>query len=489
MKQIFEVSSLFQLANLHAALSAGLIGPADERILLISDNRVINDFGAPFHSSPIGQTLTPVFDRVIEFNRLIWPNHPATWRPRADDLPLLERLLRREWNLGTADLELYVESIQSPPATALAEVFGTSAVFVHADGLMSYGPTRNVLPVQLSQRLAGLIIAELVPGLDPVLLAEYRVPVLRVPAAALRATFELMSRAADPALAAFAADTTAHTEHTGPTAIIVGQYLADIDLLTTEEEQGLYASMLRTAVDEATTVGSGAARILFKPHPAAGAMVTALLHEQATALGVQLEVLPAQVPVELCIHRLCPDLIVGCFSTALATASGLYGVRAYAVGTELALERFTPYENSNRIPVTICDFLWAQGGPGGEPSPTSDLAAVAEAPAGRARAAEQVPGLQRLVHAVAYCMQPQILPGLREEAASLLADAYPAHARYFKRRRLTKLDLPGRLPPKPQPEASGSSVLIRKLRRRAGRFSGRIVRRVRRLRRTRGVQS
>jgi hypothetical protein len=486
MKQLFEVSSLFQLANLHAALSAGLIGPADERILLISDNRVVNDFGAPFHSSPIGRTLTPAFDRVIEFNRLIWPNHPATWRPRADDLPLLERLLRREWDLGTADLELYVESIQSPPATALAEVFGTSDVFVHADGLMSYGPTRNVLPVQLSQRLAGLIIAELVPDLDPVLLAEYRVPILRVPAARLRATFELMSRVADPALAAFAADTTAHTEHTGPTAIIVGQYLADIDLLTAAEEQGLYASMLRTAVEEGTAVSSDAARILFKPHPAAGATVTALLHEQATALGVQLEVLPAQVPVELCVHRLRPDLIVGCFSTALATASGLYGVRAHAVGTELALERFTPYENSNRVPVTICDFLWAQGD---AQSPTSPQTAAAEAPAGRARAAEQAPGLQRLVRTVSYCMQPQILPGLREEAASLLADAYPAHARYFKRRRLTKLDLPGRLPPKPQPEASGSSALIRKLRRRAGRLPERIVRRVRRLRRTRRVQS
>ena len=58
--------------------------------------------------------------------------------------------------------------------------------------------------------------------------------------------------------------------------------------------------------------------------------------------------------------------------------------------------------------------------------------------------------LQRLVDAVAYCMQPSLLSSSAAPARaylSLIADEPDLLTTFFRRRRLTVLDLPGALPP------------------------------------------
>ena len=52
-----------------------------------------------------------------------------------------------------------------------------------------------------------------------------------------------------------------------------------------------------------------------------------------------------------------PALVVGCFSTALLTAAALLRLPVARIGTEPLLDRLTPYQNSNRVPVTIVDAL------------------------------------------------------------------------------------------------------------------------------------
>lgn len=81
------------------------------------------------------------------------------------------------------------------------------------------------------------------------------------------------------------------------------------------------------------------------------------------------------------------------------------------------------------------------------------------------------PSPAELVTAVGFTMQPQMHPGLRPAAESFLAARLDPHTlRYFKRRRLTTLGLPGAVGPRlvriPQNAAAG-----------------RVVRRARRLRR------
>ena len=55
--------------------------------------------------------------------------------------------------------------------------------------------------------------------------------------------------------------------------------------------------------------------------------------------------------------------------------------------------------------------------------------------------------LQQLVEAVSYCMQAETLEVARVSAVAFLHQAqHTSDMRYFKRRRLTKLGLPGALP-------------------------------------------
>jgi predicted GIY-YIG superfamily endonuclease len=60
---------------------------------------------------------------------------------------------------------------------------------------------------------------------------------------------------------------------------------------------------------------------------------------------------------------------------------------------------------------------------------------------------ERVEELAALLRAVGFAMQPRIYPGLREDAERYLAKHLNPHTwRYFKRKRLTSLALPGAVP-------------------------------------------
>ncbi len=146
--------------------------------------------------------------------------------------------------------------------------------------------------------------------------------------------------------------------------------------------------------------------------------------------------LNAPVLAEVLYERLRPSLVVGCFSTALLTASTFYGLRVARTGTDMLLERIAPYQNSNRIPVTLVDALLPDVG---------DASAVGEWRAPDAQRVERE--LTGLVRAVGFCMQAEIHPGLRAEAERFLAANLDSRTRrYFKRRRLTSLALPGAVP-------------------------------------------
>jgi hypothetical protein len=87
----------------------------------------------------------------------------------------------------------------------------------------------------------------------------------------------------------------------------------------------------------------------------------------------------------------------------------------------MLLHRLDPFENSNRVPVTIIDALTRPDSPYRTPAT-----------------------MQGLVDAVGYCMQPMIVSHLRTRAERVLhgMDEAERH-RYFSRRRLAELSLPG----------------------------------------------
>ncbi|WP_205761922.1 polysialyltransferase family glycosyltransferase [Arthrobacter mobilis] len=432
MKQLFAVSSLYQCLSLAAAIDAGRLPASGERILVLANNALLPELADPFHDSPGFAEAAARFDRVVDLGGLLWPRRPGQFNPRADELGTWEKLLRSHWQLGDGPLRLWVESIQVNPAVALCRIFSTAAVCVHSDGLMSYGPTRNPLPLEIAQRLESLLYVDLVPGLVPQLLREHAPALLPVPAQALAAGMRSLARALP---AAPGGGEGAGGGNDGGAALVLGQYLAGLGILTAEEELDLHRGML------AQVAARGLRRCVFKPHPAAGPAAVSSLQAAAAGLGLRLTVLEDGTPAEVVMLRLQPALVLGAFSTALMTAKYLFGLEAAAAGTGMLLERLSPYQNSNRIPVTIIDAVLERGypAPAGQP--------VSAGPAGPGA------GLQELVEAVSYCMQPETLQQARPAAEQFLARAQgTAELRYFKRRRLASLQLPGA---GPQPVPAG----------------------------------
>jgi hypothetical protein len=413
--QIFMASTLYGTATLAAALDTDSFGPADRRILLVCNNAATPETTPAVDEMPGFERLRGRFDEVISWNETFFPFHPGGWAPRQDDVPLWERHLRLAWNLGDDDIELAVESIQVNPALGISQIFMGAPVTVYADGLMSYGPTRNKIDPLVGTRITRLLHLDLVPGLKPLLLTEFDVEPEIVPTDAfVKVLAELV-------------DTGDELPSIDEPALLLGQYLSALGILTAEEEEDLHVQMLKGAI------ALGHTRVVFKPHPTAPARWSRVLEREAEKLGADLTVMDTPVLAEVLYQRMRPALVVGCFSTALLTASALYGLPVARVGTGSLLDRLTPYENSNRVPVTIVDALLPD---------LSDRTAVT----GR-RQGPDVAALTELLSAVGFAMQPKIYPALREAAEGYLSRNLSTHTwRYFKRRRLTSLGLPGALP-------------------------------------------
>ncbi|MGW7519725.1 polysialyltransferase family glycosyltransferase [Streptomyces sp. NPDC054796] len=418
--QIFFASTLYGAATLAAALDARCFEPADRRLLLVSNNAANPETTPSLDAMPGFERLRPRFDRVLSWNEAIAPFHPGGWSPRTDDVPMWERYARMLWGLGDDDVEIVLESIQVEPALAVARLFPDAPIDVYADGLMSYGPTRNKLDPLVGTRVRRLLHLDLLPGLEPLLLTEFGVRGEVVPTDAFRSVLSELSLDVPPSVSAAPREA----------ALLLGQYMSALDILTAEEEEQLHVRMLRGAA------ALGHRDVVFKPHPVAPARFSRALEKEAGELGVELTVLEAPVLAEVLYERVRPALVIGCFSTALLTASAFYGLRVARTGTGLLLERVAPYQNSNRVPVTLVDAVLPD---------LEDAVAVGDWSTPDAKTVERE--LTGLVRAVGFCMQSQIYPNLRADAERYLRHHLDASTwRYFKRRRLTALALPGAVP-------------------------------------------
>ena len=409
--QIFCASTLYGAVTLAAAIDSDLFEDAERRVLLVFNNTATPETSLPLDAMPGFAPLRDHFDEVLSWNEAIRPFHPGSWTPRPDDIPLFERYLRLLWGLGEDRVELVLESLQVAPALTVAQIFTGAPVDVYADGLMSYGPTRNKLDPLVGTRVRRLLHLDLIAGLTPMLLTEFGVPPVVVPTSAfLKAMGELTAVEELPPLPDNA-------------ALLLGQYLSALDILSPVEEEDLHVRMLKGAV------AKGHRSIVFKPHPSAPARFSRALEAEAEKLGVDLTVLDTPVLAEVLFEKARPALVVGCFSTALFTASALYDLPTARIGTELLLERLTPYQNSNRVPVVLADAVLAdlEGRKGEEAVPADTLNA--------------------LVTALSFTMQAQIHPPLRPAAERYLSQHFgPRTRRYFRKKRLTSLGLPGGIP-------------------------------------------
>ena len=438
MTQIIEISTQYQLANISALVRAGRLGePNERRILVVANNSFAPELTPAADAMPGSAGLLADFDAVVDWNATIWPNHPKAFGISGERAPIMERALRREWDIDDNEqLELIVESLPSHPAGALTQIFATADISVHSDGLMSYGPIRNPLTLPQWQRLKSIYYTDLLPGITPRQLAEHSPQRVVLPTADLAGVIDDMTAEVADELASARLDAPIEGS-----ALVLGQYLAQLDLITAEEELDLHLQMLDVVK------AAGLTTVIFKPHPTSARTTTGPLRRRCEELGLDFVLADVPLLAEIVVSATRPELVVSCFSTGLATAKGLYGCETAVVGTTKLLAALAPYQNSNRIPLTIVDALHsgryslpgdlAEAGPPSRESSGSG-AAGADAQVGATK------DLNPLIDAVTYCMQSDSASYLRQNAIEFLAGAVGGpDMKYFKRKRLTKLDLPG----------------------------------------------
>ncbi|MGN7965903.1 polysialyltransferase family glycosyltransferase [Microbacterium sp. 22179] len=419
MTRIFALHSAYGLATVAAAIDEGLLEPrpgkvgrggaGGDRVLVPFVSARVPELVTGIAADPALAALRTRFDRIEDLDALLGPLHPSGWEPEPADLPLLERLFTRAWNLDADELELFVQSPQVAPARTLMSLFPRAKITIVGDGLMTYSPMRVPLDHAVRSRIIRVLHADVVPGVAPLAGGPVAASV-PVPVAALGRVLD-ETDLGEPLL-----DTAGHPLDDGaPTAIVLGQYLSALGLLTPREEIALQ----RELIDRAA--GAGPARIIFKPHPAAPPLQTDAVRERALSHGVEFAVYRGPLAAEQLARRVDARAVVAAFSTALPTVQALRGTTIASAGVSMLLRRLRPYENSNRVPLTIIDALTREDSPYVDPA-----------------------RLQLLVDAVGYAMQPEIAGHLRERAELLLRDLTPGEReRYFSPERLRDLRLPG----------------------------------------------
>ncbi|MFS2279363.1 polysialyltransferase family glycosyltransferase [Microbacterium sp. OR21] len=419
MVQLFALHSAYGLMTAAAAIDAGLLGDADQRILVPMNTAKVPETAHDLESVPRLASLRKRFDRIEPLNALLDPQHPTTWQPDEQDLPILERLFRRAWGLDDARLELFVQSPQVAPARTLMALLSEAELGVIGDGLMTYSPIRDRLPRQLTERVTRVVHPDVVPGVAPLVFAETGATRMPVPTAEFgRVLREVGEAQPDPLLDALADPDT-------PTALVLGQYLATLGLVAADEETALQVLMIDKAAD------AGAQRVVFKPHPSAPPALSDALARRAAEREIGFTVYAGDQSAEYTAHHLGAMAVIAGFSTALPTVRAVFGIPIHAVGTDTVLARLEPFENSNRVPVVIVDALER----GLEPS-----------------------AMQHLVAAVGYAMQPEIVSHLRADAVAVLSALSDAdRERYLSPARLRRLDLPGAPAPTPLQRARESA--------------------------------
>src|SRR5699024_7523271 len=100
MTQIIEISTQYQLANISALIRSGRLGEGGpRRILVVANNSFAPELTPAADAMPGSRELLADFDLVVDWNAVIWPNHPKAFGISGERAPIMERALRRQWGI------------------------------------------------------------------------------------------------------------------------------------------------------------------------------------------------------------------------------------------------------------------------------------------------------------------------------------------------------------------------------------------------------
>lgn len=304
--------------------------PIADRVLVVSSTGLAPVLATRLDRLPELQGAVEKFSQVLDWNQFVAPDHPGHWNAIRGSKHAADVRLLIESNVGEVSA-LVLMSLQASPAKALANVFSEVPITVYSDGLMAYGAVGKSLALHIGERVTKFVYLDLLDGVKPAAFRPYSATTY-IPVKVgdyydwVSTTFSL---------------TVPEVAITEPTAVVVGQYLADLNLISGEADDELAARMVSVAK------AVGCTRVIVREHPGSARASTATDSLGIGKLGLELwlNAVPKQQR-----HLVT---VISVFSTALLTAKAL-GFNVISVGTEEVLQ-LLPATNSNRLPVAICD--------------------------------------------------------------------------------------------------------------------------------------
>lgn len=423
MKRLFAVDSPLGLIVAAAALRAGSFDRPHtgqdasstpvENIALLVESAEYPELVRRVTDLPGLAPVVDVFDRVISLNDTIFPLHPAHWEPTVVELPVWERLMRNAWSLGGESVELVVESLTVGAGLALARIFANTQIHLCSAHATQYSPAPKPLTPAVRLRISQTVHWPLVAGLDPAMASEYAIATTAVPTAAISALID------DVVANIPVTDSTlvVPSPEGRPTALLLGQNLAQQGHLSLDEESDVHVDMVRQAVAD------GAQTIVFVPHPGTPHTRHDLLQQAAQQGGSSLTIDHSGLPAEVLAQVLAPDRIISGTTSAILTIRQLWDFAdrdthaLSSIATHSALHEIAPLSAPARMTAALVDAVIDQK--------ITDADAVG------------------IMTALAFSMQPRRLMSWQAAASTALAPLpEDIRERYINAVRRTALKLP-----------------------------------------------
>lgn len=334
---LVEVSTIYGLVIANTILNSKLINYSNA-YLIISDNTK-----SPEANQSLINTinkyniLTKNFKKIIFLNEIISPLHPNQLNTKEENINSIQRLKKM---IGCEYFKtLLLESIQVSPSKYIAEIYSESDICIYADGVMVYSPTRFDLENSILNRISKVFFVELVKNIKPLLLVEAHPTYISISAKKLKEQFAKLY------------DIIPINKKK---IIIVGQYLADLDLIPAANEVELYLEILKKEI----SIHKNDYDFVFRPHPSSQISYKYKIKQFADQNNLNIYIDEDTLPLECRYSDLNTYKVSGIFSTSLFLMKKIYNIDIQSYYNDILYQKITNISNSNIVPIVLSNILF-----------------------------------------------------------------------------------------------------------------------------------
>lgn len=334
---LVEASTIYGLFIANTILDSKLIH-YDNAYLIISDNTKSPEVNQSLiNTINKYDILTKNFKEIVYLNDIIYPLHPSQLNLREENINSIQRIKKM---IGCEYFKtLLLESIQVSPSKYIAEIYFESDICIYSDGVMVYAPTRFDLENSILNRISKVFFIELVHNIKPLLLIEANPVYISISSKKIKEYFAKLYNI---------------ISSDKKKIIVVGQYLADLDLISADDEGELYSKILEKEI----SIYGNNYDFVFRPHPSSQISYKYKIKQLADKNNVNIYIDEDTLPLECRYSNINTYKVSGIFSTSLFMMKKIYNINIQSYYNDILYQKITNISNSNIIPIVLSNILF-----------------------------------------------------------------------------------------------------------------------------------